>query len=105
MGLRGFLSSLFSTAPVSVSYASCEDDELVSLSRTPEELTPAAREALFAELARRGLTPEPEEAPEEPERTPFLRRDVREAGKCGCGSGGCHSPRASTGPADPPSFD
>jgi hypothetical protein len=98
MGFRSFFSSLFSTAPVSVSYASCQDDELVALSGHPEELTPTAREALFAELEKRGLEPAaPEEAPEEPERTPFLKRDVREAGKCGCGSGsgGCHSSGAS----------
>lgn len=98
MGLRSFFSSLFSSAPVSVSYASCEDDELVALSGHPDELTPEARAALFAELEKRGLAPaEPEEAPEEPEKTPFLKRDVREAGKCGCGSGGCHS----SGPSGP----
>lgn len=98
MGLRSFFSSLFSPAPVAVSYIGFEDDELVALSGHPGDLTPAARDALFAELERRGLSPaEPEDAPEEPELTPFLKRDVREAGKCGCGSGGCHS-SGSTGP-------
>ncbi len=98
MGLRSFFSSLFSTDPVSVSYAACQDEELVALSGHPGDLTPAAREALFAELEKRGLEPaEPGEAPEEPERTPFLKRDVRDAHRCGCGSGsgGCHSSGAS----------
>ncbi|PKN44942.1 MAG: hypothetical protein CVU59_10415 [Deltaproteobacteria bacterium HGW-Deltaproteobacteria-17] len=83
---------MLSPASVPISYAACTDEELVGLSADPESLTPAAREALFAELARRDLEPaEPVEAPEEVERTPFLKRDVRDAHKCGCGSGGgCH---------------
>jgi hypothetical protein len=91
MGIRSFISSLFLPTPVSVSYTACTDEELVELSAAQEELTPAAREALLAELARRDLEPaEPAEPAPELERTPFLKRDVRDAGKCGCGSGGCH---------------
>jgi len=91
MGLGKFFSSFFSTTPVCVSYADLTDEELVALSADPDDLTPAAREALFAELDRRNLKPaEPVEPLPESEKTPFLKRDVRDAHKCGCGSGGCH---------------
>ncbi|PKN21256.1 MAG: hypothetical protein CVU65_17220 [Deltaproteobacteria bacterium HGW-Deltaproteobacteria-22] len=92
MSLGKFFSSWFKTTPVSISYASCTDEELIELSADPDSLTPAAREEMFAELARRNLEPaEPVEAPEDVELTPFLKRDVRDAHKCGCGSGGgCH---------------
>ena len=91
MGIGKIFSSLFSDKPVAVSYAAFTDEELVALSADPDSLTPTARAALFAELARRDLEPaEPQEAPPETEKTPFLKRDVRDAHKCGCGSGGCH---------------
>ncbi len=91
MGIRTFFSSLFCSAPVVVSYEACTDEEVLELSATLDQLTPAAREVLLAELARRDLEPaEPAEVAQEVELTPFLKRDIREAGKCGCKSGGCH---------------
>ncbi|MBU1238338.1 hypothetical protein KKF84_09100 [Myxococcota bacterium] len=91
MGLGSIISSWFSTPPVTVSYGTLSDDELLVLSANMDSLTCAAREELLRELDKRDLESAPPAAkPLMEEKTPLLKRPLSEAKKCGCGSGGCH---------------
>lgn len=90
MKIKNFFSSMFSSPPLVPCYSKMEDEELLELSSDPDSLTKPALKALLAELDSRGLEPLPPADPvENDEKTPFLKRNLSEAKKCGCG-GGCH---------------